>query len=74
MSSLKNTHRCPYLTFKEGIIIATKDQKVQLSKEMDSETFLSFYYLKEELVDFCRKNGLPTSGGKIEIAERIAHF
>lgn len=74
MSSLKNTHRCLYLTFKEGIIIATKDQKVQLSKEMDSETFLSFYYLKEELVDFCRKNGLPTSGGKIEIAERIAHF
>lgn len=54
--------------------MATKDQKVQLSKEMDSETFLSFYYLKEELVYFCRKNGLPTSGGKIEITERIAHF
>lgn len=54
--------------------MASKDQKVQLSKEMDSETFLSFYYLKEELVEFCRKNGLPTSGGKIEITERIAHF
>ncbi len=45
-----------------------------LSKEMDCTTFLSFYYLKEELVDFCRENGIPTSGGKIEITERIAHF
>lgn len=45
-----------------------------LSKEMDGSTFLSFYYLKEELVDFCRKNGIPTSGGKTDIAERIAHF
>lgn len=25
-------------------------------------------------MDFCRKNGLPTSGGKIEITDRIAHF
>lgn len=45
-----------------------------LSKEMDSSTFLSFYYLKEELVDFCRGCGIPTSGGKTEITERIAHF
>lgn len=30
--------------------------------------------MKEELVVFCRKNGLPTSGGKIELTERIAHF
>lgn len=46
----------------------------ELSREMNSETFLSFYYLKKELVDFCRKNGLPTSGRKIELTERIAHF
>ncbi len=36
--------------------------------------FAVFYYLKEELVVFCRENKLPTSGGKIEIAERIACF
>lgn len=45
-----------------------------LSKQLDSKTFLSFYYLKEELVNFCRDNGLPTSGGKGDITNMIAHF
>lgn len=45
-----------------------------LDQNLDSETFRSFYYLKEELVDFCRKNNLPVSGGKLEITERIAYF
>ena len=50
-----------------------KDRPV-LDKKLDSKTFREFYYLKEELVDFCRKNGLPASGGKIEITDRIAYF
>jgi dTDP-glucose pyrophosphorylase len=45
-----------------------------LDNKLDGKTFRSFYYLKEELVDFCRKNGLPTTGGKLEITDRIAHF
>ncbi len=45
-----------------------------LNMELDGKTFLSYYYLKEELVDFCRSNGLPVSGGKIEITNRIASF
>lgn len=45
-----------------------------LDKKLNSKTFRDFYYLKEELVDFCRKNNLPTSGGKLEIIERIAYF
>lgn len=45
-----------------------------LDKKLDSKTFRAFYYLKEELVDFCRKNGLPASGGKIELTDRIALF
>lgn len=45
-----------------------------LDVNLDSTTFRSFYYLKEELLDFCRKNNLPTSGGKIEITDRIAHY
>ncbi|MGN0476849.1 MAG: DUF6434 domain-containing protein [Ruminococcus sp.] len=49
-------------------------ERPALDKNLDSKTFLEFYYLKEELVDFCRKNGLPVSGGKIEITERIAYF
>lgn len=45
-----------------------------LSKQLDSTTFRSFYYLKEELVSFCRENGLPITGGKIDITNRIAHY
>lgn len=45
-----------------------------LDNQLDGKTFRSFYYLKDELVDFCRRNGLPTSGAKLEIADRIAHF
>ena len=46
----------------------------KLDVTLDGNTFRNYYYLKEELVDFCRKNNLPTSGGKVEIAERIACF
>lgn len=45
-----------------------------LDKNLDGKTFREFYYLKEELVDFCRKNNLPATGGKIEITDRIACF
>ena len=50
------------------------DKRPYLDKNLDSKTFRDFYYLKEELVNFCRKNGIPVSGGKIEIADRIAYF
>jgi len=45
-----------------------------IDNKISGATFCSFYYLKEELVDFCRKYGLPTSGGKIELTDRIAHY
>lgn len=45
-----------------------------LDKNLDSKTFRDYYYLKEELVSFCRENGIPVSGGKIEITDRIAYF
>lgn len=50
------------------------NERPALDSKLDSKTFRDFYYLKEELVDFCRKNGLPASGGKIEITDRIAYF
>ena len=50
------------------------NERPDLNKELDSKTFRSFYYLKEELVVFCRENNLPVSGGKLELAERIAYF
>ena len=49
-------------------------ERPDLDKSLDSKTFRDFYYLKEELVAFCRENGLPVSGGKLELTERIAHF
>ena len=45
-----------------------------LNKKLDGQTFRSYYYLKKELVDFCREDGLPVSGGKIELTDRIAYF
>ena len=49
-------------------------ERPSLTRELDSTVFRSFYYLKEELVSFCRENGLPVSGGKPELTERIAGF
>ena len=43
-------------------------------KDTDSAAFLKYYRLKEELAEFCRRNGLPSSGSKRELAERIARF
>ena len=45
-----------------------------LDKNLDGDSFRKWYWLKEELVDFCRENGIPASGGKTELAGRIAHF
>lgn len=45
-----------------------------LDRTLDSKTFRDFYYLKEELVDFCRKSGLSPSGSKAELTNRIAYF
>lgn len=45
-----------------------------LARRLDSGTFRDYYYLKEELTAFCRENGLPVSGGKAELTERIAAF
>lgn len=45
-----------------------------LNRTLDAKTFKSYYYLKEELVSFCRQEGLQTAGGKIELTRRIAHY
>lgn len=45
-----------------------------LSKNLNADVFLTYYYLKNELVQFCKDNGLPTSDGKQELTKRIAHF
>lgn len=49
-------------------------ERLDLNEKLDGYTFRSFYCLKEELVDFCRENNLPVSGGKVELTDRIAFF
>jgi len=49
-------------------------ERPELKEGLDSEVFKEYYYLKEELIDFCRKVDLQVSGGKIEITDRIAHY
>ncbi|HZH59214.1 MAG TPA: DUF6434 domain-containing protein [Metabacillus sp.] len=43
----------------------------KLMKEMSVQSFKNFYWLKTELQQFCRENGISPSGSKIEISDRI---
>ncbi len=38
------------------------------------DDFKSFYWLKEELIAFCREHSLKTTGSKEELSKRIEHF
>lgn len=46
----------------------------ELDKYISLQDFKDFYWLKEELVTFGKKIGIDTSGGKIDITERIAEY
>ncbi len=46
----------------------------ELTSKTNADDFKNYYYLKEELMSFCRENGLPSSGSKAELTERIACF
>ncbi len=50
------------------------NEKPELNKNLDEKTFREYYYLKEELVEFCKENNLPTAGSKPELTERIAYY
>lgn len=45
-----------------------------MGMNIDLTSIGSFYFLKEELVQFCRDHGLPTAGGKEELTKRIKFF
>ena len=46
----------------------------ELTHKLSSEDFLDFYWLKKELLGFCRQQNLSTAGSKDELKKRIAHF
>ncbi|MBR3081797.1 MAG: SAP domain-containing protein [Clostridiales bacterium] len=50
------------------------NSRPELNSVLDGKTFLKWYWLKEELVSFCKANGLPATGSKTELTERIACF
>ena len=50
------------------------NSRPELNTVLDGKTFLKWYWLKEELVSFCKANGLPATGSKTELTERIAYF
>ena len=49
-------------------------ERPELSRDISAEVFRNYYYLKKELVKFCRKYDLQTTGSKQELTDRIAYF
>jgi hypothetical protein len=45
-----------------------------LDREINIKDFEDFYWLKVELVKFCRENTISSAGGKIEISHRIIEY
>ena len=50
------------------------DQRPDLNKKISTKDFTEFYWLKSELVEFCVKVGLRTTGSKLEVTERIETY
>jgi len=50
------------------------EQRPPLDKHISIDSFKAFYWLKKELTDFCRTEGLSPQGGKIAIAQRIERY
>ena len=50
------------------------NRRPQLTKDLKSEDFREYYFLKEELKEFCRREGLKISGSKNQLEERIIYY
>ena len=49
-------------------------ERPKLNNISSAEEFKNWYWLKEELIAYCREVGIKTTGGKFEIAERIVNY
>jgi hypothetical protein len=58
---------------EKQVIIMDKERLI-LDKKINIKDFNDFYWLKSELMSFCREIGISSSGGKIEIANRISEY
>ncbi len=50
------------------------NKRPPLTKDIKLADFKAFYWLKNELVAFCKQEGIPRTGGKIEITNRIIDY
>ena len=50
------------------------DKRPKLNKEISIQDFQEFYWLKEELIQFCRSYGIKSNVGKREIERRIIEY
>ncbi len=46
----------------------------KLDKKINPENFDNYYWLKEELFEFCKKYSISSRGSKQEITERISYY
>ena len=46
----------------------------KLNKDLSGTEFKEYYFLKEELKEFCRNEGLKISGSKNQLEERIIYY
>lgn len=51
-----------------------RGMRPELSSEIAVASFQEYYWLKTELQQFCRTNGLSAAGSKLELTERIEVF
>jgi hypothetical protein len=50
------------------------DKRPELTRKLSSQGFREYYYLKSELMVFCRKEQMSASGSKVELADRIEAY
>jgi hypothetical protein len=50
------------------------NKRPELTRGLHSQIFREYYYLKSELVEFCRKEQLLASGSKAELTDRIEAY
>ena len=46
----------------------------KLTRNLKPEEFKNYYFLKEDLKDFLRSEGLKVSGSKSDLENRIIHY
>lgn len=59
---------------KDGELVDQTQERPRLDAALTEKEFSAWYWLKEELVEFCRAHGVSPSGSKREIEARIVDF